>query len=231
MSIYVLTFPGSNCDKDAIKAAQFLGYNAHLLWHQETQIPSDAKLVIIPGGFSWGDYLRTGAISARAPIIEALKDYAHKGGYVLGICNGFQILCESGLLPGALLQNKGQDFIAHPCYLKVQDNSSKWLVKYPKDSIVNFPIAHHDGCFWADEHIIEEIEQNNQVMLRYCDADGNINDATNPNGSINNIAGICNKAGNVVGMMPHPERNVDTLISWGILAGSGKPLFQSIMEG
>ncbi len=229
MTVYVLTFPGSNCDQDAIKAVQYLGYTAKLLWHQDTDIPKDAALVIVPGGFSWGDYLRCGAMSSVSPIITALKDYAKVGGYVLGICNGFQILCEAGLLEGALLRNQGQDFIAKPCYLKVDNHQSPWLSDYVKNQIVNFPIAHHDGCFWADDETIQRLEDNQQVLLRYCNRQGEMNAESNPNGSKNHIAAICNAAGNIVGMMPHPERNVDPLISWNILAGSGAPLFRGIM--
>ncbi len=230
MTVYVLTFPGSNCDQDAIKAVRYLGYTAQLLWHQDTSIPNDAKLIIVPGGFSWGDYLRCGAMSAVSPIIAALKDYADQGGYVLGICNGFQILCEAGLLEGALLRNQGQDFIARPCYLKVENHQNPWLNNYGKDQIVNFPIAHHDGCFWADDETIKRLEDNQQVLFRYCNGQGEVSAKNNPNGSTNHIAAICNQKGNVVGMMPHPERNVDPIISWNVLAGSGAPLFQAIME-
>lgn len=230
MTVYVLTFPGSNCDQDAVKAIHYLGYRAEILWHQDTCIPSDARLVIVPGGFSWGDYLRCGAMGAISPIITALKRYAQDGGYVLGICNGFQILCEAKLLEGTLLRNREQDFIARPCYLKVENQKKPWLSGYVKNQIVNFPIAHHDGCFWADDATIERLEDNHQILLRYCNEEGQIDELINPNGSKKNIAAICNARGNVVGMMPHPERNVDPVISWNILAGSGAPLFHGIME-
>ncbi len=231
MSAYILTFPGSNCDQDAVKALQFLGYKAQILWHGDTCIPSDAKLVILPGGFSWGDYLRSGAISATANIIPALKDYGKKGGFILGICNGFQILCEAQLLPGALMRNKGQEFISSPCYLRVENNQNPFFKSYKAGQIVNFPIAHHDGCFWIDKQGFESLKKHNQILLRYADKKGNVSEQENPNGSIDNIAAISNKEGNIVGMMPHPERNVDPLISLGILAGSGQGLFKSIMEG
>lgn len=229
MTVYVLTFPGSNCDRDALKAVKYLGYDAQLLWHKDTEIPSDAELIIVPGGFSWGDYLRCGAMSAKAPIMATVKQYADAGGYLLGICNGFQILCEVGLLDGALLRNKNSDFIARPCYLRVEDTDSLWLKKYNPNQVVNFPIAHHDGCYWADDATLKQLEDNGQVLFRYCDAEGHVNDDTNPNGAANNIAAIRNKAGNVIGMMPHPERNVEELISWGVLSGSGAALFQSVL--
>ncbi len=231
MSAYILTFPGSNCDQDAVKALTFLGYKTQILWHSETAIPADAQLVILPGGFSWGDYLRCGAISATANIIPALRDYAQKGGFVLGICNGFQILCEAKLLPGALMRNKGQDFISSPCYLRIENNQNKWFKSYKLNEIVNFPIAHHDGCFWIDKKGFEDLKKNNQILLRYSNEKSEISEQTNPNGSLDNIAAISNKEGNIVGMMPHPERNVDPLISLDILAGSGQGLFQNIMGG
>ncbi len=231
MTAYILTFPGSNCSQDALKAIDFLGYKARVLWHTETVIPSDAKLVILPGGFSWGDYLRPGAISATAPIMPALKEYGKKGGFILGICNGFQILCEAQLLPGALMRNKGQDFISSPCFLRIENTKNPWFKSYKLGQIVNFPIAHHDGCYWIDEKGFEDLKNNNQILLRYSHEKGEVNDKTNPNGSLDNIAAISNKEGNIVGMMPHPERNVDPLISLDILAGSAQGLFKNIMEG
>ncbi len=231
MKAYIITFPGSNCDHDALKAVRFLGYKADILWHGETSIPKDAQLVILPGGFSWGDYLRCGAISAASSIIDALKEYGQKGGFILGICNGFQILCETQLLPGALMRNKGQDLISSPCYLRVENNENPFFRGYKQHQVVNFPIAHHDGCYWIDKQGYEMLQKNNQILLRYSHKDGDVSKSANPNGSLDNIAAISNKRGNIIGMMPHPERNVDPLISLGILAGSGQNLFQSIMEG
>ncbi len=231
MSAYIITFPGSNCDQDAVKALNFLGYKAHILWHGATEIPPDAKLVILPGGFSWGDYLRCGAISASSAIMPALKDYGQKGGFILGICNGFQILCEAKLLPGALMRNKGQDFISSPCFLRVENNRNRFFAGYQQHQLLNFPIAHHDGCYWIDKQGLSALQKNNQILLRYSNAQGQVDANSNPNGSLDNIAAISNIEGNIVGMMPHPERNVDPLISLGILSGSGQNLFKNIMEG
>jgi phosphoribosylformylglycinamidine synthase len=212
MKIGVVTFPGSNCNADAEFGATITGNTAVRLWHKDTSLPSGLDAVILPGGFSYGDYLRTGAIARFSPIMQSVIAFANDGGIVFGICNGFQILCESGLLPGALIRNEGLSFVCKDVHLRVERTNSPFTGALTAGSVLRIPIAHGEGRFTAPADVINEIEGNNQVLYRYATPDGSIAAAANPNGSINNIAGITNARGNVMGMMPHPERACDPLL-------------------
>ena len=213
----VVVFPGSNCDHDAYYAAKkIMNQDAEFLWHKELDLKG-SDIIILPGGFSYGDYLRTGAIARLSPIMEKVKEFAASGGIVIGICNGFQVLCESGLLPGVLLQNESLKFVCEDTRLKIENKHSIFTNKIEQE-FLTIPIAHGDGNYFADDKTIEELEKNNQIVFRYQD--------TNPNGSIKNIAGIINKEGNVLGMMPHPERCADTIIS----NGDGSAIFNSVIS-
>ena len=212
MKIGVVTFPGSNCNADAEFGATITGNTAVRLWHKDTSLPSGLDAVILPGGFSYGDYLRTGAIARFSPIMQSVIAFANDGGIVFGICNGFQILCESGLLPGALIRNEGLSFVCKDVHLRVERTNSPFTGALTAGSVLRIPIAHGEGRFTAPADVINEIEGNNQVLYRYATPDGSIAAAANPNGSINNIAGITNARGNVRGMMPHPERACDPLL-------------------
>lgn len=206
MRFGVVIFPGSNCDKDLIAALEeHCPGSVETLWHQDTDLKS-CDFIFLPGGFSYGDYLRSGAIAAKSSIMESVIDFAHKGGYVMGICNGFQILCESGLLPGALLRNTNMRFTCSNVYLKPVNTSLPLLSHYDAHKAYNIPIAHGEGRYYADAETLKHLEENGQVLFRYCDASGTVHDDANPNGSANNIAGVCNAGKNVFGMMPHPER-------------------------
>ncbi len=209
MNVTVLQFPGTNCEYDTQYAFEKLGAKVTLVWHKETSIPQNTDLVVIPGGFSYGDYLRSGAIARFAPIMESVSDFAKNGGYVLGICNGFQILLEAGLLPGAMKRNDNLHFISKYNYLKVINNENKFLEELKINDLVNIPVAHHDGNYFIDEDGLKDLELNKQVLLKYCDKDGNIESL---NGSVAQIAGISNKQKNVFGLMPHPERAIETLL-------------------
>ena len=209
MKISVLQFPGTNCEYDTQYAFEKLGAEVEIIWHKEKSIPADTDLLVIPGGFSYGDYLRSGAIARFANIMESVQAYAAKGGKVLGICNGFQILLEAGLLPGAMKRNDSLHFISKFNNLKVIDNDNVFLSLLKKDETVNIPVAHHDGNYFIDEKGFNELEANGQILLKYCDEEGT---TTNINGSIANIAGICNKEKNVFGLMPHPERAIEELL-------------------
>lgn len=209
MKVGIIQFPGTNCEYDTQHAFAALGCETQILWHKEESIPSDMDLVVAAGGFSYGDYLRSGAIAKMSPIMKALKIYAENGGKVLGICNGFQVLTETGLLPGALKRNEGLHFISRHHHLKVVNNDNDFLRHCAVDQVVNIPIAHHDGNFYIDAAGLNELYANNQVLLKYTDGSGNID---NPNGSVDSIAGICNKSKNVFGLMPHPERAMEMLL-------------------
>jgi phosphoribosylformylglycinamidine synthase I len=209
MKVGIIQFPGTNCEYDTQHAFDALGCETQILWHKEDTIPADMDLVVAAGGFSYGDYLRSGAIAKMSPIMKALKVYAENGGKVLGICNGFQVLTETGLLPGALKRNEGLHFISRHHHLKVVNNDNDFLRHCAVDQVVNIPIAHHDGNFYIDEQGLKELYSNNQILLQYTDGSGNID---NPNGSVDSIAGICNKAKNVFGLMPHPERAMEALL-------------------
>ena len=209
MKVAVLQFPGTNCEYDTAYAFKKLGAVTQVIWHKEESLPADIDLVVVAGGFSYGDYLRSGAIAKFSPIMKAVKEYAAQGGKVLGICNGFQVLTEARLLPGALKRNESLHFISRHHNLKVIANDNLFLKELSIDDVVNVPIAHHDGNYFIDEEGLKELYANNQVLLKYSDADGEI---SNPNGSVDSIAGICNKEKNVFGLMPHPERAMETLL-------------------
>jgi phosphoribosylformylglycinamidine synthase len=209
----VVVFPGSNCDQDVMHAvAETLGTKVYAVWHRETSLPEGTDFVILPGGFSFGDYLRCGAMAARSPVMKAVSNHGKRGGLLLGICNGFQVLTECGLLPGALLPNRTLDFICRPCLLKVENVSTPFTSLFSRGQIVQFPIAHGDGLYTLPEDELKSLEDRNGVVFRYCGSDGGTGDAANPNGSANNIAGIVNSAGNILGLMPHPERASDPLL-------------------
>jgi len=208
LKVTILRFPGTNCEFDTKYAFEKLGAKTQIVWHKEHDL-KNPDLVVIPGGFSYGDYLRSGAIARFSPIMKEVVQYANDGGQVLGICNGFQILTESHLLPGALKRNQNLHFISKHHRLKVVSNENRFLQKLQKDSIINIPIAHADGNYYIDPDGLKALEDNDQILLRYCDADGNI---VNPNGSVGSIAGICNKNKNVFGLMPHPERAIESIL-------------------
>ena len=209
MKISVLQFPGTNCEYDTKYAFEQLGCEVEIIWHKEKNIPEDTDLLVIPGGFSYGDYLRSGAIARFATIMDSVQSYAAKGGKVLGICNGFQILLEAGLLPGAMKRNDSLHFISKFHTLKVVDNDNAFLSLLKKDEVLNIPVAHHDGNYYIDSLGLKDLEENGQILLKYCDNNGNV---VNMNGSVSNIAGICNKEKNVFGLMPHPERAIEELL-------------------
>ena len=206
MKIAVVVFPGSNSDRDAWYAAgQVLGEQAELIWHKDTDL-GDADAVIRPGGFAHGDYLRTGAIARFSPIMAAVTRFAERGGPVLGICNGFQVLLEAGLLPGAMVRNRGIKFVSQHVYVRVEQTDTPFTAGCGLGQVLELPVAHGEGNYFAEPATIDDLEANGQVIFRYCTASGEPEQVANPNGSINNIAGICNRARNVVGLMPHPER-------------------------
>lgn len=200
MKSAVIVFPGSNCDRDAQTALrQATGTEPHMVWHKDGEIPADTDLVMVPGGFSYGDYLRCGAMAANSPVVTQLKAHAQRGGYVLGVCNGFQILCETGLLPGALIRNAGLEFVCKPQALKIESSNSAFTSAYSGASDISIPIAHHDGNYVADDSMLDTLEGEGRIAFRYDD---------NPNGSARDIAGILSENGRVLGMMPHPERAI-----------------------
>ncbi len=228
MKFGVIIFPGSNCDRDVIHVLQnVLNQQVETLWHKQSTLDDFTvnDCVIVPGGFSYGDYLRAGAIARFSPIMEAVVKHAERGGKVLGICNGFQILCEAQLLPGALLRNKNQLFICGNIFLKVVHSGTAFTSSCSNDQVLKIPIAHAEGRYYADEKTLNELEDNNQILFRYCDENGNINETSSPNGAINHIAGICNKNGNVFGMMPHPERCSEEALN----NSDGRILFESLI--
>ena len=216
MKFGVLVFPGSNCDRDAAYVTRdILGHTTRMVWHQERDI-SDIDVIIIPGGFSYGDYLRCGAIARFSPVMQEVVNHAEKGKFVIGICNGFQVLTEANLLPGALTRNENLHFICDRISVKAERNNLPWTSGYGDKEVITLPIAHGEGRFYADQDTLAAIEDNQQVLFRY--------DGENPNGSLNNIAGICNREGNVLGMMPHPERAADRSIG----GTDGLRLFESL---
>ncbi len=212
MKFGVVQFPGSNCDQDAYFAVKdVLKQPVEYIWHQSTSVDG-FDCIILPGGFSYGDYLRTGAVAKFSPVMNAVREFADNGGRVIGICNGFQILCESGLLPGALISNNGLRFICRYVNLRVENDTSDFTHNCKKGQVLRIPIAHHGGNYYCDPDTLAALEDNNRVLLRYCDESGGVTPDANPNGSINNIAGILNERGNVAGMMPHPERAVEPIL-------------------
>ncbi len=207
MKFGVVRFPGTNCEQDAVHALRFMGYQAEYVWHQESDL-SGFDAVVLPGGFSYGDYLRSGAIARFSPIMNEVVRFAEKGHPVIGICNGFQVLTEAHLLPGALIRNKNLKFLCQTVHLQVQDSVCQWLAM-PAGSLAGIPISHHDGNYVCSPEDHRRLLDGGQIVLRYCNADGSVSPDSAPNGSFDNIAGICNAAGNVFGLMPHPERVVD----------------------
>jgi phosphoribosylformylglycinamidine synthase I len=226
MKFGIIVFPGSNCDRDVAMVVQgVLGQPTRFVWHQETDL-SDLDAIVVPGGFSYGDYLRCGAIAQFSPAIKSVIDHAQQGKLVLGICNGFQVLTEVGLLPGALTRNRDLHFICDRVSLKVERTDLPWTQQYRPDEAISLPIAHGEGCYYADADTLNALEDNHQVVFRYCNAAGEIDTDSNPNGSLHNIAGIVNAEGNVLGMMPHPERAADPLLG----STDGKKLFESLLS-
>ncbi|MBK1440928.1 phosphoribosylformylglycinamidine synthase subunit PurQ [Parapedobacter sp. ISTM3] len=226
MKFGVVIFPGSNCDEDIIYVLEhIMGQEVVRLWHKDHDLQG-AEFIVLPGGFSYGDYLRSGAIARFSPIMQEIIAYANKGGYLLGICNGFQILAEAGLVPGALLHNKQRKFICENVYLKAQTSNSLITAQLDLDRAYKIPVAHGEGNYFVDTDTLKSLNDNDQVLFRYCDAAGNITEAANPNGSIANIAGVCNRARNVFGMMPHPERAADCVLG----NEDGLGIFESILH-
>lgn len=226
MKVGIIIFPGSNCDHDAeYTFREVLNLDTKLIWHKETSL-QDVDMVFIPGGFSFGDYLRSGAIAGNSPIMKEVVRFAQKGNPVIGVCNGFQILTEVGLLPGALMKNKSLKFICDMASLKVENTNTLFTSQCEKDQILQIPIAHGEGNFEATHDMLEDIEANQQVVFRYSNLQGEVNEATNPNGSWHNIAGIVNKNGNVLGMMPHPERAVSNELG----SDHGLIIFESLLN-
>jgi len=226
MKFGVVVFPGSNCDHDAYHAAKdVLGQDAGFIWHKDTSL-NGADVVVLPGGFAHGDYLRTGAIARFSPIMPAILEFARGGGPVIGICNGFQVLLEAGLLPGAMLRNRDLKFHCEQVFVRVEQTDTPFTVRASRGQRLKLPVAHGEGNYYAAPEVVRELEAARRVVFRYCDARGEATDAANPNGALNNIAGICNEARNVVGLMPHPERACEAALG----SADGLVLFQSVVE-
>ena len=226
MKAAIVVFPGSNRERDAEAAlTQAMGRKPIMVWHRDTELP-DVDLVLVPGGFSYGDYLRCGAIAAHSPILREVKARADKGMAVIGVCNGFQIITEARLLPGILLRNASLKFVCRNIRLKVETSQSLFTSQYEQGQVLSIPVAHHDGNYFADDRTLDELEANGQVAFRYCSPDGEFGDEHNPNGSARNIAGIFNRTKNVLGLMPHPENAIEPLQG----STDGKALFQSMVE-
>jgi phosphoribosylformylglycinamidine synthase subunit PurQ / glutaminase len=222
----VVVFPGSNCDHDTYYVLKkLLDLDVIFLWHKQTNL-EDCDIIILPGGFSYGDYLRTGSIARFSPIMNEVIGFAEKGGYVLGICNGFQILLEAGLLPGVMIRNESLNFVCKDIYLKIENKETVFTKDINGKLALKVPIAHGEGNYFADESTLKELEANNQIVFRYSDKDGSITTSANPNGSVRNIAGIINKSGNVLGMMPHPERSSDSVLG----KTDGSLIFNSLVN-
>ncbi len=226
MRFGVVVFPGANCDEDCVHVLKdVLNQDVVSLWHQDTRL-QDCECVVLPGGFSYGDYLRTGAIARFSPIMQTVASFAKEGGLVLGICNGFQILLEAGLLPGAMLRNRSLRFICRYVTLRVERTDTPFTNRFQPGQVVRMPIAHNEGNYTVDRATLKELRQRGQVLFRYCDADGEPSDAANPNGSTDSIAGLCNTAGNVMGLMPHPERASEPELG----SMDGRLLFESLIN-
>ncbi len=225
MKSSVIVFPGSNCDRDIAVALEKMQFKNQMVWHKERSLPK-SDLIVIPGGFSYGDYLRSGAIAGKSAIIDEVVKAANSGCLILGVCNGFQILTETGLLKGTLLRNKNLKFINKDVNIKVINNQTKFTKKYKSDQILKINIAHNEGNYFTDKNHLKELKEENLIAFKYCDNKGNINQDFNPNGSIENIAGIFNSKKNILGMMPHPERMIDGLIS----NTDGENLFSSLLN-
>jgi phosphoribosylformylglycinamidine synthase subunit PurQ / glutaminase len=225
MNSSVIVFPGSNCDRDVTVALEKLKFKNTMVWHKDTVLPK-SDLIVLPGGFSYGDYLRSGAIAAKSKILNEVVRAANKGCLILGICNGFQILIETGLLKGALLRNKNLKFLSKNIYLKLINTNNNFCYKYKKDQIINLNIAHNEGNYFTNKNHLKELEDNQLIAFKYCDELGGIDEICNPNGSLNNIAGIFNNKKNILGMMPHPERMTDKIIS----SDDGVGIFSSLLN-
>ncbi len=225
MKSSVIIFPGSNCDRDVAIALKKFQIKNQMVWHDESNLPK-SDLVVLPGGFSYGDYLRAGCIASKSRIIEEVLKHANRGGLVLGICNGFQILIETGLLPGVLLRNKKLRFLSKNVFLKVININNKFCLNYKNKDIIELPIAHNEGNYFANVNLLKRLEDNNLIAFKYCNKKGEINDDSNPNGSSNNIAGILNNEKNILGMMPHPERLIDPILS----GEDGSIIFESLIK-
>jgi phosphoribosylformylglycinamidine synthase len=222
----VVVFPGSNCDHDAYHAAKHVfDQEARFIWHEEESV-GDVDVVLVPGGFSYGDYLRSGAIARFSPIMQDVVRFADEGGLVLGICNGFQILCEAGLLPGTLMQNESLRFVSKPTTLRVENTDTPFTGALLEGQVVTFPIAHGEGRYYAEDDVLDRLEARDQILFRYSTPDGAVTDAANPNGSVRGIAGVVNEAGTVCGLMPHPERCVEAMIG----GTDGRLVFESLIE-
>jgi phosphoribosylformylglycinamidine synthase len=226
MNFGIVVFPGSNCDHDAYHAAKHvMGQEAHFIWHKDSSL-GDADVIILPGGFSYGDYLRTGAIARFSPVMKEVVRFAKNGGTVVGICNGFQILLEAGMLPGVMLRNSSLKFVCKFIQLKVENAATRFTSGCEVGDVLRIPVAHGDGNYFASREVVESLQERGQIVFRYCSKDGDIDDASNPNGSMANIAGIMNEGGNILGMMPHPERAVESSLG----SADGKKIFQSMIE-
>ena len=226
MRFAVLQFPGSNCDQDCVHVlGNVLGQDADYLWHKEESI-GDADAVVVPGGFSYGDYLRTGSIAQFSPVMNAVKAFANAGGLVIGICNGFQILCETGLLPGALVRNRSLQFRCETIFLKIPTADSPFTSEVPEGKLLRVPIAHGEGCYFADDEALAKLRADDQILFQYATETGDLTDEANPNGSLLNIAGICNEGRNVCGMMPHPEQASENVLG----ADDGRRVFESMLR-
>jgi phosphoribosylformylglycinamidine synthase len=226
MKFAIVVFPGSNCDHDAYYAVKHvLGQDAEFVWHKETGLKG-ADVVVLPGGFSHGDYLRTGAIARFSPVMTAVAEFARGGGPLLGICNGFQILLEAGLLPGAMLRNRDLKFHCEHVHIRVEQTDTPFTSRTRQGQILRIPIAHGEGNYFAEPDVLRDLEASGRVVFRYCDAQGHVTDASNPNGSLNNIAGICSAGRNVVGLMPHPERACERALG----SADGLVLFESVVS-
>ena len=225
MKFSIVVFPGSNCDHDAYHAAKHvLGQDAAFVWHKETDLKG-ADVVVLPGGFSHGDYLRTGAIARFSPVMTAVRDFAASGGPVLGICNGFQILCEAGLLPGAMLRNRDLKFHCEHVWIRVEQIDTPFTASAAKGQVLRIPIAHGEGNYYVEPEVLTTLEGSGRVVFRYCDERGQVTDAANPNGALNGIAGVCSERRNVVGLMPHPERACEPALA----SADGLVLFESVV--
>ncbi|HXG46338.1 MAG TPA: phosphoribosylformylglycinamidine synthase subunit PurQ [Methylomirabilota bacterium] len=226
MNFVVLQFPGSNRDQDVVHVLRnVLGHRTRLVWHKESSL-GEADAVIVPGGFSYGDYLRTGAIARFSPVMQAVGAFAAQGGLVLGICNGFQILCEAGLLPGALIRNRSLQFRCEHVFLKTATPDSPFTNRIPEGRLMRVPIAHGEGCYFADDATLAALQARRQILWQYCDATGALTDPANPNGSLLNIAGVCNERRNVAGLMPHPENACEPLLG----SDDGRLIFESLIH-
>jgi phosphoribosylformylglycinamidine synthase subunit PurQ / glutaminase len=225
MHFAVLQFPASNCDQDAVHALRLLGQSADFVWHKETSL-GRADAVIVPGGFSYGDYLRTGAIARFSPVMQAVQHFAAAGGLVIGVCNGFQILCEAGLLPGALIRNRSLQFRCEHVFLKVATPDSPFTCQAAPDRPLRMPVAHGEGCYFADEATLATLQARRQILWQYCTAQGEVIERASPNGSVLNIAGVCNERRNVAGLMPHPERACESILG----SEDGRRVFESMIH-